>query len=639
MRSRPTAIAVGLGLALTAFWGPASARAETPPPNVIIFLVDDLGWMDTGAFGSQYYETPNIDRLAGAGMLFTDAYAASPHCSPTRASILTGRHPARLGITAAAGAMLPLPADAPRFAESAAPTLRWVTPRSRRFLPPEEVTIAEVLRERGYRTAHIGKWHLGQLPSHWPDKQGFEVVVHGAPDSGPPSYFSPYGFAKGNLGDGPEGEYITDRLTDEALEFIESSGDRPFFLHLSHFAVHGPWGYKEELRERFQGRADPRGRQGNSAMAAMIRSVDESLGRIVDRLAELELTRRTMILFTSDNGGAMHTPMGPDDLLPTDNAPLRGAKGLLLEGGVRVPLLVSWPGVVAPGSRNGDPVSSVDFFPTILEAAGADAPPGRAVDGRSLMPLLRQASGWPRRPVFNHFALYAQRAPGGLSVRFGRWKLIRWFQQTPWFPDRLDLYDLEADVGETTNLAARLPWLARHLDALIDGFVADVGVLLPRPNPDFNPRAAALFGWQRHRAEVELRDGLIRCRLAGLPPRWAGLQMNFLKHRGEHGQTGTYRLELRARAEDDMPGRIVLSYPPSASISDRVEAIELAGGGAWQRISARLEVESSPVWIRLEFRGGLADVELDTIRIDELSGHGSWPAFARRLEWRFDLAG
>jgi arylsulfatase A-like enzyme len=272
------------GLLSVCFVNSIAAAAETgQKPNVLFFLVDDMGWMDTTVYGSQYYDTPNMDRLARRGMMFTDAYAASPLCSPTRASIMTGKYPARLGITAPVCHLPPDP-NWTLFPPTAPAMLKVICPNSRRFLPLEEYTLAEALRDGGYRTGHFGKWHLGVTPDHWPEKQGFQVAIHGKPDAGPVSYISPYGFKDGTLKDGPPGEYLTDRLTDEALKFIEANRGRPFFCNLWHHSVHAPWGHKEEITKRYLDRKDPRGKQDNPVMCSMLKSVDESLGRILDKL-------------------------------------------------------------------------------------------------------------------------------------------------------------------------------------------------------------------------------------------------------------------------------------------------------------------------------------------------------------------
>ena len=302
MRSRCTLSMIGLillGAARLAGPSVAQAAAAKPRPNIVFFLVDDMGWMDCTVYGSRYYDTPNMERLAHRSMMFTDAYAANPLCSPTRASILTGKHPARLGITTPVCHLPPLP-DQPLLAETGPPHRKMIIPRSRRFLPPGEYTIAEALRDAGYKTAHIGKWHLGIRPEHWPEAQGFDVSFHGAPDPGPRSYFSPYQFPTGTVTDGPKGEYITDRVTDEALSFLRANRDRPFLIHLWHYAVHGPWGHKEEITKRYAGKKDPRGKQDNPIMASMLKSVDESLGRVLDELDRLGVADNTDLPHSAD---------------------------------------------------------------------------------------------------------------------------------------------------------------------------------------------------------------------------------------------------------------------------------------------------------------------------------------------------
>ncbi|MBW3540814.1 MAG: sulfatase [Planctomycetes bacterium] len=497
---------------------PLRALAETSRPNVVLFLVDDMGWMDSAVDGSRYYETPHIDRLAARGIRFTDAYAANPLCSPTRASILTGKYPARLGLTTAAGHRPPLPEDAPRYPEKVARNRPLLTPESLHHLPLSEYTLAEALRDAGYRTGHFGKWHLGLTPPHWPERQGYDVAWHGKPDPGPPppnGYFSPYSFKDGTIEPGPEGEYIVDRLTDEAILFIEQSHRqrRPFFAAVWQYGVHGPWDHKEEYMRAFVDKADPRGRQGNPVMASMLKSVDESLGRIVARLDELDLAEDTLILFTSDNGGNVHSNTRDDTrkanvrpghpqwrslssyreyagyLPPTNNHPLRAGKGTLYEGGVRVPLIVTWPGKIRAGAVSSEVVSSIDLYPTVLELLGLPKPDDVQFDGISFAALLGDPSaGLKRDAVFNFFPHGGPAKPPGATVRRGKWKLIRWFETGPEFPLPHELYDLEADLGETKNLARQHPELVKELDALIDNFLEETGALVPRPDPAYSER-------------------------------------------------------------------------------------------------------------------------------------------------------
>jgi arylsulfatase A-like enzyme len=340
------------------------AAAAKPKSNIVFIIADDLGWSDLGCYGSTFYQTPNLDRLAKEGMRFTDAYAAAPVCSPTRASILTGKSPARLRITD----WLPGRKDKPEQ------RLRRLEIQP--FLPLEEITVAEALKAGGYKTAFFGKWHLGDAPEHWPEHQGFDLNLGGCGKGTPPSYFSPYQLP--NLPDGPDGEYLTDRLTSEAIRFIEQNRDKPFLVYLSHYAVHNPLQAKPALLEKYKAKAAklPAGKspeflndngrpvrqvQNNPAYAAMVENLDENVGRLLDKLAELKLDENTIVLFTSDNGG-LSTAVGS----PTSNLPLRAGKGWPYEGGVREPLLIKWLGTTHPGSICTKPVASPDFFPTLL---------------------------------------------------------------------------------------------------------------------------------------------------------------------------------------------------------------------------------------------------------------------------------
>ena len=395
-----------------------------------------MGWMDSTPYGSRYYETPHMQQLAGQAMRFTDAYAL-PLCSPTRASILTGQYSSRHRITSATGHRPAAPPDASPYPEKAAPSRRLLYADSKNYLDPKLVTLAETLRDAGYRTGHFGKWHLGLMPEHWPDKQGFETIWHCAPDPGPPNYFSPYGVHAdgrptgqhkvGNIADGPVGEHIADRLTDEAVNFIEAHQDEPFYLNLWHYSVHGPWQHKEEYTTEFAKRTDPRGEQGNPVMASMLRCVDDSLGRILNKLEELRLADNTLFIFFSDNGGNTHSWRAGDPKLanmksshplyetvksyrkwagpepPTNNMPLREGKGRIYEGGQRVPLMVRWPGKIEPGTTSDTVVGAIDLYPTVLDALGLDKPSGHILDGVSFLPVLKQTGKLDREAYFTWF--------------------------------------------------------------------------------------------------------------------------------------------------------------------------------------------------------------------------------------------
>lgn len=465
------------GLALLLGAAIASRGAEPVKPNFIFILADDLGWRDLGCYGSAFYETPHLDRLAASGVRFTSAYAACSVCSPTRASIMTGKYPARLHLTD----WLPGRADRP--------DQKLNRPTIIQHLPLEEVTLAEALRDGGYRTAFIGKWHLGGK-GFYPEQQGFDTNLGGCELGHPPSYFSPYRIP--TLPDGPKGEYLTDRLTDEAVKYIENTRDEPFLLYLAHYAVHNPQQAKPELVEKYRAKAaqlpPPRGPefrpegktkarqiQNQPVYAAMIQSLDENVGRIMDALDRLGLAQNTVVVFTSDNGG-LSTAEGS----PTSNSPLRAGKGWPYEGGVREPLIIRGPGVGTPGAVCDVPVISTDYYPTFLELAGLPLRPAQHADGVSLAPLLKGGT-LPERPLFWHYPHYSNQggAPDG-AVRLGDYKLIEWYEDM-----RAELFNLKDDVAETRDLATQQPQTVTNLRERLHAWRRSVSADMPTPNPDY----------------------------------------------------------------------------------------------------------------------------------------------------------
>jgi arylsulfatase A-like enzyme len=482
MNFRPQLIARFFAVWLPVLTGPSLAvQPQSSPPNLVFILADDLGWRDLGCYGSTFYETPHLDQLAAKGMRFTDAYATCSVCSPTRASMLTGKYPARLHLTD----WLPGRADRP--------DQKLKRPVILDHLPLEEVTFARALREGGYRTGFIGKWHLGG-PDFFPEKQGFDLNVGGCARGSPPSYFSPYRIP--TLLDGPKGEYLTDRLTDEALKFIDSTGGKPFLLYLSHYAVHNPQQAKAGMVAKYQAKAArlppaagpeflPEGKQqarqiqNQPVYAAMVQSVDESVGRVMQKLAELGIEKNTVVVFTSDNGG-----LSTSEGAPTSNLPLRAGKGWHYEGGVREPLIVRWPGVTQPGSTCRAPMMSTDYYPTFLEMAALPLRPRQHVDGVSLVPLLK--GGAPaERPLFWHYPHYSNQggAPGG-AVRVGNFKLIEWYEDM-----RVELFNLSDDPGERHDLATAMPDKTAALRRQLHDWRESVKAAMPTPNPDYNPTA------------------------------------------------------------------------------------------------------------------------------------------------------
>ena len=476
MREIKRATLFFLSLLLASFGG----AAENPRLNIVFILIDDMGWTDLGCYGSDYYETPNVDRLAQQGMKFTDAYAASCVCSPTRVSILTGKFPGRLHITHA----IPI-----QGAERIKEPLPLIEAIYRKNLPLEEVTIAEALKPGGYVSAFMGKWHVCWEKEFYPKAQGFDLNVGGNNMGNPGNYFYPYNGAWrmtkkhpmtrwNTLPDGKKGEYLTDRLTDEAIKFIDKNKERPFFLYLSHYAVHTPLQAPEQLIKKYKKK--PVGKHHrNPVYAAMVESVDHSVGRIMSKLEQLGIADDTVVVFTSDNGG--HGRI-------TSHLPLRGNKGNFYEGGIRVPLIVRWPGVVKPGSQCKVPVISTDFFPTILEIAGLPSRPECHLDGVDMVPLLKGQRSIDRDALYWHYPNYIGAGhPGGARpcsvVRKGDWKLIESLEN-----NRLELFDLSKDLGETNDLAAVMPEKAGLLKNLLDDWRKEAGVQMPRINPDFQSK-------------------------------------------------------------------------------------------------------------------------------------------------------
>jgi arylsulfatase A-like enzyme len=463
---------------------------EANHPNIIFFLVDDMGWMDCTVNGSQYYETPNIERLARRGIVFTNAYAANPLCSPTRASIMTGKYPHRFHLTTPAGHLPPNP-DVPLMKENGAAWNKVVCPDSRTFMPLEEFTIAEALKTGGYTTAHMGKWHMG-YEAYWPEHQGFDLNIAGGSYPGPPSYFSPYKNVK--LPDGPEKEYITDRLTNEALKYIDSHKDTTFFLNLWHFAVHAPYQGQKELMKKYEQKKDPRGKQDNAIMGAMIESMDKSLGRIIDKLDELKLSENTIIIFFSDNGGNMYDLI--DGKTATNNFPLKMGKGNIHEGGVRVPCIISWPGKIKQNTKSDEVVCSIDFYPTLLDIAGLKPQKDQTIDGVSLSPLLLNGKSLKKREVYCHFPHYMPATDNypSTSVRSGDWKLIRIYGEGIDRVPAYELYNLKNDIGETNNLASSYPKLVVKLDYLIEDHVIQTQGIFPKFNPKYQAGTESPMG-------------------------------------------------------------------------------------------------------------------------------------------------
>ena len=522
--SKIQSLSIALAILITSSHATSPLHAiETRQPNVVFFLVDDLGWSDVGCYGSSFYETPNIDRLADEGVKFTDAYAACHVCSPTRASILTGKYPASINLTDWLKGRRNFPFQ------------RLLNAEINQHLPNEETTIAEALKAQGYSTAIFGKWHLGREPST-PQMHGFDIHIPNVPSNWR-TFHGPFGM--NNL-ESKEGDYLTDRLTDEAVNWLDEQRDKPFFLYMAHFAVHDPIQGRKDLVDKYarklnaseesdspdfilEGNPDnpdnpskeelarliktpefsqhkvlPRGtikvrqKQDNVEFAAMVESVDQSLGRIVKKLQDLGLTNDTIVIFFSDNGGMAAMNVGNPKRIVEDEAidnaystsclPLRGAKGWLYEGGIRVPLIIKWPGKAKVGSACSVPVSSIDFFPTIMDMIGKRDEVDSDKEGVTIAPLVRGESIDDREIYwhFPHYSNHGMHSPGG-AIRSGKYKLLEYFEN-----GTVQLFDLETDIGEQNDLSAIEIDRTRELKDKLHRWRESVHAQMMKPNPDFD---------------------------------------------------------------------------------------------------------------------------------------------------------
>ncbi len=451
-------------------------------PNVVFILVDDMGWTDLGCYGSTFYDTPHLDELAKQSVRFTDAYAASPVCSPTRAAIMTGRHPARVGITDWIPGM--------SVSRAANPILE--TPEDIHNLPLEEVTLAEQFEENGYRTFFAGKWHLGETEEYWPLSQGFEINKGGNHRGSPTfpggkGYYSPYN--NPCLDNGLEGEYLTDRLTDESIRFIDSIGDDPFFLYLAYYTVHTPIqgcnAYDSLYTEKSHALPDSgrmviqsendgvtRINQSNPKYASMVRSLDTNVGRLMDKLREIGKEENTIVIFTSDNGGLSTTRNAG----PTSVTPLRAGKGWCYEGGIRVPLMIRYPGVAKAGAISEQPATSMDYYPTLLELTGLDLQNELHRDGESLAPYLANPEMVDNRTLVWHYPHYhgSMWRPGS-AIRENQWKLVEFYET-----ERVELYDLSRDIEERHDLSGVFPSKADSLRTQMHEILQEMGAQYPK---------------------------------------------------------------------------------------------------------------------------------------------------------------
>ena len=618
-------------------------------PNILFILCDDLGAHDVGCFGSTFHETPNIDGLAARGVKFTQAYAASPLCSPTRSSILAGIYPARSGITTPSCHELRVNLEK-KLVAAPAPTMRAVNADSVTRLKSEYFTLAESLHEAGYATAHFGKWHLGHNLSpedHYePRDQGFDMDWPHAPRAAGPGggYLAPWKFISDPNITAQAGTHIEDRMSEEAAKFIREHKDGPFFVNYWAYSVHSPWNARKDYIEHFQKTADPKNPQHNALYAGMVRSLDDGVGNLLKAIDDAGVADNTIIVFFSDNGGWAYPPKATDpegfeDQPATSNAPLRAGKASLYEGGTREPMIVVWPGKTKPGTVNESLFQSTDFYPTLLAMVGLKPHADVKLDGFDQShTLLGEAS--PRDRVFCHFPHgtpnQAQSIPGmlpGTYVRKGDWKLLRFYADSDDGSDRFELYNLKDDIGETKNLAAEKPGLVRELNELISGFLKDTDAVVPLRNPNYGkvvakPKSDAkgkasdnefpgLQGWKARGFTYKVKDGIVSLTPTNTDP-FMGVGA---------GANGPATLKFRMKNAHDAKAQIEWLNPGADRKGAKPQSVPYSiTGGDWQEVTVKIPA-SGPIGIlRLYLPVQKEAVEIDWI---ELQGTGA------KKRWKF----
>lgn len=655
---------------------PTAAVAESPK-NVVLILADDLGWADTELYGkTSLYETPNIQRLAARGMTFSNAYA-SPICSPTRASIMTGQNPARHGMTAPAAHL-----EAERFeavaGESGPPHQKSTNVKSSTRLAPATPMLGQVLSDAGYSTWHFGKWHLGREP-HSPLERGFDVDVPHWWGPGPKtSYLAPWGYENANFEEGKPGDHIEDRMAAEAVGWLKNRDPKkPFFMNYWQFSVHAPFGAKPELIEKYRkklgntvaGLSDPKVReqrlqthtpatglpQQSPTYAAMVHSLDDAVGSLLDTLDAEGLTDDTVIIFYSDNGGNIHCGLEEADsaggkyITPvTSNHPLRGGKGGIHEGGVRVPAVVVWPGVTKPGSRSDVRIQATDLYPTILEMLNVEFPADHIIDGINFTKALRGEKMY-RGPMFTHVPGHGNTPhwlPPSMSVHHHDWKLIRTFHYGDEGQHQYRLYNLHDDIGENHNLAATQPEKVKELDQLIENYIANTKVVVPLPNPKFDPakydaslvgvqagglkmppsfqRAGqtksagkpkptrktapkTILGWSGRNAEIKVINGVLNISPTGKKPFITNAKMRV---------QGPAKFQVRIRTKANGNAKVQWRTENQATFPTDGQIASLkVKGGDWRELSVPMPTEDQVVHLRFFLPSQKQPVEIDWIEV------------------------
>lgn len=659
------------------------------PFNLILILADDLGWADTTLYGkTSLYETPHIQRLAARGMTFSNAYA-SPICSPTRASIMTGQNPARHGMTAPAAHL----ADE-RFAagpgERGLPHQKCTNVKTATRLPPDIPMLGQILKHEGYATSHFGKWHLGREP-HSPLERGFDVDLPHWWGPGPKNgYLAPWGYDNPIFKEGALGEHIEDRMAHEAVTWLKNrDATRPFFMNYWQFSVHAPFGAKPDLIERYRqklgnavaGRSHEAIRekllnthapstglpQQSPTYAAMVHSLDDAVGSLLDAIDDEGLADETIIVFYSDNGGNTHCGLEETDsagrqyITPiTSNHPLRGGKGGIHEGGIRVPAVIVWPGVTKPGSQSDVRIQAGDLYPTMLRMLNIQHPSTHIIDGVDFVKALR-GEAMDRGPMFTYVPSHGATPhwlPPSMAVHDGDWKLIRTFYYGDNGDHQYRLYNLRKDIGENNNLATTHPKIVRELDTLIDAYIADAGVVTPQPNPQFDPSAfdaskigvqpgglkmppsfpssrkhkspnssrapgkqPSLLGWVIKNAEANVDHDALHV--------LSSKRQRFIARAGLNAQ-GPVDVTLRIRTQDHGTGRLQWrTEGQNQFLAETTQSFDIPSGD-WQELSIPLDVDGQLIHIRLFLPSSKQSIDIDWIEI-----HSKTKPSPAQMRWDF----
>ena len=576
-------------------------------PNVILILADDLGIADTSIGGSKYYQTPNFEKLAGRGIYFTNAYTASPLCSPTRSSILTGMSPARTGITSPR-CHLPVVTLKASVQKKANSSTRQLGIDGVSRLDTRYETLGKVFKKAGYKTAHFGKWHLGKAP-YSPLEHGFDIDIPNWPGPGPAgSYVAPWKFK--NFKENYPKEHIEDRMGDEIVKFLEQNKDKPFFINYWQFSVHGPFDAKEELIEKYRKTLDPNNPQNCPTYAAMVQSFDDNVGKVINTLDRLGLSENTIIVFYSDNGGNMYNLV--DGTTATSNAPYRGGKASHYDGGIRVPAVVVWPGKTKTGTKSDALIQSEDIYKSLIEMAGLKCPENQGQDSISFVPVLQGGKG-QRDAVFTYFP-HAPRVPDVLppsvTIRKGDWKLIRIFHDNPDQSHRYELYNVKDDVGERLNVAGRNPEMLKELDKSIETFLEKTQAVIPLKNPAYKGLATdKAKGWESvGYVNLSSKPEGFQVRSFGENP------MTIQTYEKLNLKAGEYTFKYRIRSLS-ASGSTVLQW---GSVNESVKT-EISDSGLWEEKSISFSSEKPVNQLKFQIASSQGVVHIEWIKLLDAS--------------------